>query len=352
METVSVAHAVTPIRIELHETAAARFAQVAEACARSGDGRIAIVPAYSVKTNPKASMLRMALDAGFHVEVIGAAEAAWVRALGFRSERIVYNGPEPAPGDGGAFDLCFADSIEAFERNCERDVARTPGVRLRPAMIESRFGVAVADDARLAEVARRRPREPLSVSMHVRREDYGGASWLDLCVHLIERAQRLEASAGRRIAAFDVGGGWEPAQFDQCFERDVRGLLAILPSALPAVTRVVVEPGQAVATGSEALRTTVLEVRRRPGRAEAIVDAGYNDWPQLHAFEHRLFVDRCGTWVPLAKGPDRIGGRTCLEYDRLDGVALPADLEVGDVLMIGDVGGYDSSMSFRFGRGT
>jgi diaminopimelate decarboxylase len=41
-----------------------------------------------------------------------------------------------------------------------------------------------------------------------------------------------------------------------------------------------------------------------------------------------------------------------METDRLaDGIALPSDLEIGEVLAILDAGAYDASMAYRFARG-
>ena len=43
-----------------------------------------------------------------------------------------------------------------------------------------------------------------------------------------------------------------------------------------------------------------------------------------------------------------MGGRTCLEYDAVDGVQFPSDLVAGDRVRIADTGSYDRSMSFEF----
>jgi len=51
-------------------------------------------------------------------------------------------------------------------------------------------------------------------------------------------------------------------------------------------------------------------------------------------------------------GTGRVLGRTCMETDVLHaGLRLPADVHAGDVLVITDVGAYDTSKSYRFGRG-
>jgi diaminopimelate decarboxylase len=71
----------------------------------------------------------------------------------------------------------------------------------------------------------------------------------------------------------------------------------------------------------------------------------------MHAYVHGFFAWRNERWEPLGRGPDRLGGRTCLEYDLIDGLRFPADLAPGDHLLITGTGSYDHSMSFNFARG-
>ncbi len=342
----------TPQRIALPGVARARFERVAALCNDSSDDRVRIQPAYSFKTNPSELLVRLAREHGLRAEVISIDEWRWARECGFGSDAIIYNGPEPLAVDGHAegVDIVFADSVEAFARNAAAHAARLPGIRLRPSMIASRFGVPVDDDELLATAVRASGSRELAVSMHVRREDCHAVSWLDVCIDVLSRAQRLAAQTATAIRVFDAGGGWEPDAFDTSFQSEAQQLHAAVARMLPDAREVLVEPGQAIATPTEALVARVVEVRHRPGRREAILDIGYNDWPQQHSYVHRLFVARAGRWVALTPGADRLGGKTCLEYDVLDGIAFPDDIAPGDLMLVADVGSYDSSMSFRFAR--
>ena len=341
--------AVTPRRIFLESAARERFAAVARACAQTGRAHRPVVPSYSVKTNPRAEMLALAREAGFLAETISAGERAWSAQLGFAADRTIANGPEPVVLDGAALAYAFADSVEALERNIAHAVARTQGVRLRPSMLDSRFGVPLADESMLHDALRALPAgSAIAVSFHARREDFHRASWRDVALDVVRRATALERVLGVAVTAFDVGGGWTPEEFDREFERDLRWLSDQLDDALPRCAAIIIEPGQAVATPAEAIETTVLEVRERRGRREAIIDAAYSDWPLMRTYAHRLYAGRDDGWQALGAGHDRIGGRTCLEYDAVDGVGLPADLVAGDRLLIADTGSYDRSMSFAF----
>ncbi|HYW54145.1 MAG TPA: hypothetical protein VE826_09245 [Dongiaceae bacterium] len=344
----------TPRRIFRAHLARERLDHVARLRDVLGRPPVALTAAYSFKTNPRAELVRMARERGFFAEVISPGELEHAARLGFAAEATIYNGPEPlsARPEAERVGAVFADSVEAFAHNVRLRIAHVHGVRLRPSMMASRFGVPVEDERELRDaVSLVPPGAPLGVSFHARREDYKGATWRDVAGDVLERATTLERRTGRRIVAFNVGGGWTPEQFDAGFHADMRWLVERIVAELPSCTRLVFEPGQAVCTPAEALLTQVLEVRERRGRREAVVDLGYSDWPEMHAYVHGFFAWRDDRWRPLGRGPDRLAGRTCLEYDLIDGLRFPPDLVAGDRLLITGAGSYDHSMSFDFASG-
>jgi diaminopimelate decarboxylase len=297
-------------------------------------------------------MLAAAHRHGFRAEVISDDEAAWAERCGFTPDEMIYNGPHPPARRKQRYGFVFADSLEALERARRLDLAGLAGVRLRPSMLRaSRFGIPVEEDGDLIAHLRQHP-ATLAISMHARRGDYGTATWRDLCDDLIRRANRFQRDSGCEVVAFDTGGGWEPQQFDRDFAADARWLIDRLRTALPAVRTLIIEPGQAIATPVESIVTTVLEVRSRPGRLEAVVDLGHGDWPSQHEYEHGFAVARNGgAWLPIDAGGDRLSGNTCLEYDFIDGLRFPPDIAAGDGILVQNTGSYDRSMTFPFGRG-
>lgn len=351
---LDVASEPTPRRIFLPLIARERFDYVARLRDVLGRPPLALIASYSFKTNPRAELVELAREHGFFAETISPDELRWAAGEGFRPERTIYNGPQPLRERPHAERLAvvFADSVEAFARNLRRDLAHVQGARLRPSMIASRFGIPVEDERDLCDAVSSTPSDALiGISFHARREDFHGASWRDVAGDVLDRAVALHRRSGRRVAAFDVGGGWSPDQFDADFQADMRWLVDRVVDELPSCTQLMFEPGQAVCTPTESLLTEVLEVRERRGRREAIVDLGYSDWPEMHAYLHGFFVWRGERWTPLGRGPDRLGGRTCLEYDLIDGLRFPADLAVGDRLLITGAGSYDHSMAFDFAHG-
>jgi diaminopimelate decarboxylase len=344
----------TPRRIFRERVARERIETLARLRDTLARPPLGLIASFSFKTNPRAELVKLARKHGFFAETISHDELEWAAHEGFPPEQTVYNGPEPLldRAEGKRLAYAFADSVEAYERNLQRGVARVHGVRLRPSMIGSRFGVPVDDDeALLAAVATSPPGTPVGVSFHARHGDFHGASWRDVAGDVLDRAIAIERRTGRPVVAFDVGGGWTPEEFNASFQPDMRWLVDRIAAVLPNCTAVLFEPGQAVCTPTEALLTEVLEVRARGGRRDAVVDIGYSDWPEMHSYVHGFFAWRDGRWQPLGRGPDRLLGRTCLEYDLVDGMRFPPDLAPGDRLLITDTGSYDHSMAFNFARG-
>jgi diaminopimelate decarboxylase len=342
----------TPVRVFRAEMARERLDALVRLRDLLGRPPLTVTAAFSLKTNPRAELLELARERGFFAEVISADELRWAVRSGYAADRTIYNGPQPLLAGSGPLAFVFADSLEAFERNFARGVAQVYGVRLRPSMLESRFGVPVEDDAALSEVLARLPDgTPIAVSFHARREDFHGADWRDVAADVVERALALQTSSGRRVHAFDVGGGWTPDELDTTFASDAGWLIDRIARSLPLCTQLILEPGQAVCTPSEALIATVVEVRRRGVRCEVVIDAGYPDWPQMHSYPHGFFAERGGRWEAVGSGPDRLLGRTCLEYDVIPGLRFPPDVSPGDRILITDTGSYDHSMAFDFAHG-
>lgn len=301
--------------------------------------------AYSVKTNPCGDYLAEANACGFFAECISNAELDAAAEAGFPNS--VYNGPFPAWRCRRACAIVFSDSLQSLLENARRLSGSLVGVRLRPQHITSRFGVSTADEA-LFEAMRASGRTRTGVSFHVRPEDYGGRSWRDIVVEVLDTAVRLE-QAGISISAFDVGGGHTPEEFDAALSAgDFLWLESEVSTRLPGCTTIFSEPGQEVVTPCEFFVAPIIERRDDA----IIVDAGYPDFPQMNSSRHRLLLaDPHGTVQKLEPGDIAVEGNTCLEYDRFPmKIALDAAADDRHAIIVCDCGAYDSSMSFSFAK--
>jgi diaminopimelate decarboxylase len=99
---------------------------------------------------------------------------------------------------------------------------------------------------------------------------------------------------------------------------------------------------------------------RDRGVSECVADACIAELPLSAGAIRPVYLFRRAGGVPggegrltrLQPGKARILGRICMEDDILAGsLDLPSDLREGDLIVFGNAGGYERSMSYGFGRG-
>jgi diaminopimelate decarboxylase len=177
------------------------------------------------------------------------------------------------------------------------------------------------------------------------------------------RLLQLQRASLPNFDTIDFGGGF-PVAYDAGaesvpspahFANAVRAELDELPTdARPA--RMAVEPGRAVVCGSGWLIARVLHVRNRE-RPIVVLDAGMTELirPALYGVLHPMrALTSLGRPIGGDDGTDavsdtdphalvRVDGAVCESTDSFGSVSLPP-LERGDIVAIGMVGAYGSSM--------
>ncbi len=342
--------------------AEAIFDLVAEAIGRL-DGRPKFVPALSIKTDPEPELASRAVGRGWWAEVISGEELEWALRCGFPASRVVFNGPlsaqllDPRPEPLAAV---FADSLEALARLAKSKVAHVVGFRLRLPSVASRFGINVAEYADFVEAMRilssDRSALPYGIHFHVASDTLGPTRWNELVEEALSWAVVIADALNRSPIVFDLGGGWHPDDFRELFLPSLGQLQAKVRTLLPEVERVIFEPGKAVAAPTGALPATILEVRERaepPGSVDVLVDVSIADLPMAALYAPRMELVREGHSLgSLRGGTGRVLGSICMENDILaQGISFPVRPRPGDVLLIHDAGGYNSSMAWPFAKG-
>ena len=292
-------------------------------------------------------------------EAITQHEAAHAIDLGFAPRSIVLNGPAkwwPAARAGG-YAAVFCDSLEeiaVLRRAVCRGAERVGcfGVRLRPATVQSRFGVDLSLPGAFAAVVRelrRLPRsQPIGFHFHQASSAIGVATWRYLASNFVAAARILGEHAGRRPAMLSFGGGWHPDDWDAFLRGELAELARYCGRELPGLERLILEPGKALAQRSMCLLMRVLEVRGD----EAVVDGSVAELPDLASHPHRFVSRHSRTLAPWAAGTGRLLGRLCMEFDVVGhDLRLPRGLKPGELVAVLDAGAYDASMAYVFGRG-
>ena len=353
----------TPARVDLPAMSAARFARVAHLARQAGaQAGIAIGVAYSIKTDPDPLLMRLAHTHDMLVDAISQREVAFALRGGFAPERIVLNGPAKRWPTLAAplaqLHTIFCDSLgELGEIAPQLPATQRVGIRLQTIDVPSRFGIPVAtpaERAALAEALRRIPQMRLAVHLHMAGSVVGIGTWWRLVETLAGQAAALAAASRRQVELLDLGGGWAPHEFRELLLPQIGSAASRLRSLLPHLDTILVEPGKALAQEAACLVMRTLERRTTTsGAVDIVVDGSITELPDLASYHHQCHARyHDGTWHALARGRDRILGRSCWEADIIaDDVALPDWLDAGTLLAVADAGAYDRSMAYVFGQG-
>jgi diaminopimelate decarboxylase len=358
----------TPAWLYLDSTAAEVFGRAATLAESLTTPDVAVTNAYSIKTNPDARLIKLALDRGFLAEAISLLEVQKALEVGFKPEQVVLNGPGKWWPEGlmprEQMHAVFCDSVADLRRVVAAVgrgelSAKTVGVRLRTPNIASRFGIPVDSPdtfKALVEAVGLLPREcAFGIHFHMASSNVGVSQWWHLYESMLRWCRSVESLTGRPVETLDVGGGWFPDDWHVDSGERFAGAVARARTHLPHVKQIISEPGKAMAQPSMALAMRLLEVQEmEEGVVEAVVDGSIAELP-MHAFQPHRILGRdaaTGEWRPLGRGKTRLMGRLCMEHDVVAwNVELPEGVGAGDVLIFCDAGAYDRSMSYVFGRG-
>jgi diaminopimelate decarboxylase len=357
----------TPAWVFMDRTAADTFSRAAAMAHALSTNQTRVTNAYSIKTNPDARLIKLALDSGFMAEgdqPAGAAEGAGGGlprrpADPERAGQVVARGLLPKE----QIHAVFCDSAPDLKKtvaalNNGELKAKIVGVRIRTPHIPSRFGIALDTPETfrsLVESIATLPKDTgFGVHFHMASSNIGVKAWWRLFDSMLRWCQSLERLSGRTIEVLDIGGGWFPDDWHNVDHSDFAKAVKRAQAALPKVGQIISEPGKAMAQPTMALAMRVLETQEEEGRiTEAVVDGSIAELP-MHFFQpHRVMArDEAGSWRPLRRGKSHLLGRLCMEHDVVaSNIELPEGTRPGDVLVFCDAGGYDRSMSYVFGQG-
>lgn len=358
----------TPARVLLEDDLSERLEQTRICCELASDDNIKLRAAYSLKTNPDRRILDLARRSGFLIDAISQLESLSAVSAGFSADRIILNGPAkfwPRPLVQNAVGYLFCDSVEELRRIRQLQlvdkVTSVLGLRIRPTNLGSRFGVAVPTVAGLAalsdELKSLPSQQPLGLQFHIPSSTIGVAGWWQLFNSMVGFAETLANLAARSFAVLDVGGGWEPTDWDKVLHGGGLETMRRRAQHIPGLREVIFELGKSLVQPTMVLVSRVLDVRRNSDGTvdEIVVDASIAELPDIANAPHRTFFSVAATGELLSGGNGHavVLGRLCMESDVLvRGIAVPKHIGLGDCFIVCDAGAYDASMSFAFGVGS
>lgn len=315
---------------------------------------------YAVKCNPDPAFLRALYRGGVrHFDCASPAEIRVVRQM-FSDAQIHYMHPvknraaiAKAWNDFAVRDFSLdsqeeLDKILAITGQAPTDL----GLFIRLAMPKSaaaydlsgKFGATLEQAVELLRRARPLAAR-LGICFHV------GSQMMDPAAYEagLAIAGRVIQAAGVAIDVVDVGGGFpvsypdmEPPDLRLYMDAIARGVQAL---GLPDTTRFWCEPGRALVAGGGSV---VVQVERRRGDELFINDGIYGSLSDAGVpafrFPCRLIRRSDAELVPFS-----FWGPTCDSADRMKGpFLLPADIQEGDWIEIGQLGAYGATLRTEF----
>jgi ornithine decarboxylase len=311
----------------------------------------------AVKCNPEPAVLRAVWDGGVrHFDCASAGEVALVRHM-FPDAQIHYMHPvksrpaiREAWGVHGVRDFVFDSARELAKILDETKGSGELGLVVRIALppsqamynLSGKFGAATEDAAELLRAARPHAAR-LGVSFHVGSQCLEPLAYRRAMV-LAGEAIRL---AGVPVEIIDVGGGF-PVSYPDIDPPPLGAYFAEIEADLPAGTRLWAEPGRALVAGGASV---VVQVQLRRGDTLYVNDGVYGSLSDAGApgfrFPTRL-IRPDGESTAELQG-FALFGPTCDSADHMRGpFLLPADVDEGDWIEIGQLGAYGACLSTAF----
>ncbi|MCB9692622.1 MAG: alanine racemase [Alphaproteobacteria bacterium] len=331
--------------------------------------------AWSYKTNYLDGVCRVFHQEGAWAEVVSGMELEKAVANGVDPARIHFNGPYKTEADlraafvgGTLVHIDHFDEMLRAERVAE-ELGVRPGVAIRINLAAegvppwTRFGFNLESGEALDAVKRLLAGERLDlVGLHC----HLGTFLLQPEAYEVQArklaafANTLRRDLGVRIQVLDLGGGFAshnalkaqylPAEqatpsFERYGDAIARGLaeLDVPPRERPVL---VMEHGRALVDDAGYLLTTVHASKRLPdGRRALVLDAGVNVLFTSFWYRHDVLPTR---HIPGIPEPTVLFGPLCMNIDVVRDQLLLPPVEVGEPLVLRNVGAYNVTQWMQF----
>ena len=320
---------------------------------------------YATKANSSLAILARLARLGSGADVVSGGELRAALDCGIPADRVVFSGV-------GKTDEEIARGVDAgilaFNAESEREIERIDAIaramskaarvalRVNPdidarshpyistGLAQNKFGVDIARAPEIFRAARRLAGVRMTgVQAHV-------GSQIRETEPLAETARELAALArslttdGFGIETVDLGGGIGIGA-DGLTPEQYAG--AVLPEVAGLPSRILIEPGRAIAGPAGVLLTRVVGVKPGRGKTFVVTDAGMNDLirPALYQAIHP--IELVGTPRGQMVSADVVGP-VCETSDFFLRDAELPEMREGDLLAIRDAGAYGFAMSSNY----
>ncbi len=317
---------------------------------------------YAVKTNPDENVLRALYQAGVRsFDAASIEEVRLVRKIS-KKARIYFMHPVKSPEAireaytlFGVRDFVLDTEDELFKIVRETDLASDLNLFVRLALprngkasidFSSKFG-ANQDDAVKLLKSSRPVAQRLGLCFHVGTQTTDPAAY----ARGVDRAAAVIKKSGVTVDVLDIGGGF-PVRYDDSVpsvEACVHALKGALAKNRLENMPLLAEPGRVLVAESGSL---IVRVELRKDNTLYINDGTYGGMFDAGPLLKTKFPARAYRVDGAFEQPDapfRFAGPTCDALDVMEGpFILPADIDMGDWIEIGNLGSYSRSLRTNF----
>ncbi|MFN7976963.1 MAG: diaminopimelate decarboxylase [Vicinamibacterales bacterium] len=326
---------------------------------------------YAFKANSTLAIVRLLKGLGAHADANSMGEVDVALRCGFAPHEIVFTGVGKSrdeleravmlgvhainvesPGELDRLDqLAAARGVQArvaLRVNPDIDAQSHP--HISTGLRDNKFGVPIDLATELfLDMTRRPGLRPVGVHIHIGSQITTLAP-LGKAAEAASALARTLVSAGVPLEQIDFGGGLG-ISYDETPVPDRAAYVRTLVEAAGDIgLTLAIEPGRSIVGPAGLLVSTVVDVKHVPGgRRFVVLDAGMTELmrPALYGAFHRIepVVPRDGEAVPCD-----VVGPICESTDRFARDRALAPVEVGDLVVVRDVGAYGAVLGSTYLR--
>jgi ornithine decarboxylase len=311
-----------------------------------------VTPYYAVKANPHPGIIKAFAKLGTGFDVASAAEMKQVLSLGGQPSKIIFAHTIKSPEDI-AFSRRRRVRLMTFDSEPElyKLAKDYPGahvlVRIKVANegsvveLSLKFGADQDQAFFLLRKAKALGLVPAGVSFHVGSQSTNVESYLqalEISANIFEEAKE----GGLPLKILDIGGGFPIQHFDNeigiNFERMTSQIRKEMRRSFDKNVKFIAEPGRFLVGPAGILVTQVIGRTFRNNKNYYYLNDGiYGDFSGM-VFDHCRYE-----FKTLRRGQrflSAIAGPTCDSFDTLSENSEIAELYVGDVVYVKNIGAY------------
>ena len=313
---------------------------------------------YAMKANSTTAILRRLASLGSNFDVASAGEMRQLHDLGIVSSRMIYantvkdfDGLETAQRlQVRRFTIDDISEVPKMARHVPgADVLVRIRVRNNKALVDlnSKFGAEPEEALNLLQAAAQAGLNPAGICFHVGSQTVTPQAYeeaLATCRELFDAAE----NSGIHLTNLDIGGGFPiPTASDETL--DIEQMLGTINEQLDRLfpdTTVWCEPGRFICGSAVNLVASVIGTKNRGGKPWYILNEGIYGAFSGILFDHWTYPITCFSGGETI--PSIVAGPSCDGIDVLyRDLPLPR-LEVGDPVLVTDIGAYSTASATNF----